>query len=154
MYDNQATGINKLDDFLGIENIPNQRDNNFYNQVLANVLGKDINKISSMSNPWLGFLNSKGEEIFGSQVGGIRQEFEEFYSVTPESPTEDESQEEEDDEKPSSNENMAKLFDATINIMVNKILEGYEKLFASGFDLKRPVGILGDGVIYLSLIHI
>lgn len=148
MYDNQATGINKLDDFLGIENIPSQRDNDFYNQVLANVLGKDINKISSMSNPWLGFLNSKGEEIFGSQVGGIRQEFEEFYSVTPESPTEDETKEEETTEKPTSNENMAKLFDATISIMVNKILEGYEKLFASGFDLKRPVGILGDGVIY------
>lgn len=155
LYDNQATGINTLDDFLGIEKIEGVRDSTFYNQILTNFSKRDLNEISSVPTPWLSFLDSKkGEDIFGEKLEDIRKEFEEFYSVTPKEEPEEEKEvkneqnEAENASESGTNENMAKLFDATISIMVNKILEGYEKLFASGFDLKRPVGILGDGVIY------
>ena len=156
LYDNQATGINTLDDFLGIEKIEGVRDSTFYNQILTNFSKRDLNEICSVPTPWLSFLDSKkGEDIFGEKLEDIRKEFEEFYSVTPKEEQKEEKEEVKNEQnkvenasESGTNENMAKLFDATISIMVNKILEGYEKLFASGFDLKRPVGILGDGVIY------
>lgn len=40
------------------------------------------------------------------------------------------------------------IFGVSIGLLVNDILESYTKLFESGFQLKRPTGIIGNGVVY------
>lgn len=143
----KSTGVDVLDRlFLGSNQAKGTLSREELDSIVVNYARVDGER------PWESFLEGDiAKMIFSDEeISSLKGYFSGFMSE--EVATEQEETKKEDTEKPiisSTKVNLAeRLFGAGISILVESILEGYTKLFEAGFQLKRPVGILGDGVLY------
>ena len=149
MFKQRPTGIEVLDKLFNEGNTSGDALNlEELNSIITMYTGDEGDRL------WLRFLDGAlVKDIFSKdEISSLSEYFSGVYGNTEESKDKDaeESKEEnQEEEQVKRDVNIAEsLFSASIEMLVNSILEGYSKLFEAGFQLKRPVGILGDGVLY------
>lgn len=146
----RPTGIDVLDKVLSSKELKGRPlTKEELNLVITNFTGQDGEDL------WKSFLElDMAKDIFNKEE---LQELKGYFSREDDSLEMDNNTEEiqepikveENVKSDRKNINLAQeLFGASIDMLVIKILEGYTRLFESGFQLKRPTGILGDGVLY------
>lgn len=172
-FGSDSTGCYELDNFMGINNanrtisielfqsIPSvyyQRGDVTWKDFLESSRASEIFKVGEVNaiKDYLAGLNGGFNDVNPNkdqEVGSL--ETPEKQEVKPEEPNNDQETDSREtisvkrEMQEIEDENIAEeLFGASISMLVDEILEGYKKLFESGFQLKRPAGILGDGVLY------